>query len=251
MADTFGQWLTPLGEIKQDEVLDDLQFDSLGVLQRKGDYCFTSDAVLLANFAEVHAKDRVVELCAGSGVVSVIVAAKRHPREIVAVELDPAAADRCARTVALDRLTDIVKVWQGDAKDAPKALGTGFDAVLANPPYYPLGIGEMPSDPSVAMGRFEVALTLPELVASSSRLLRYGGRLYLVHLASRAAELLSLMREEGIEPKTMYVVSPSKEAPADVVLVEGRKGGKTGLTVRSFVREDLQKEYYRRDGEEE
>jgi len=247
MADELGKWLTPMGRILEDEVLDDLQFGSLGVLQRKGDYCFTSDAVLLANFAQVHAKDRVVELCAGSGVISIIVASKRHPKEMVAVELDPTLADRCARTVDLDRLGEVVKVWQGDVKDAPQALGGGFDVVIANPPYYPVGIGEMPRDPSVAMGRFEVALTMRELVASAAKLLRYGGRLYLVHLASRLAELLDEMRGQGVEPKTVYVVSPSLDAPADVVLVEGKKGGKVGLEVRSFVREDLQKEYYRQD----
>ncbi len=243
------KWLRPLdGEPREGEVSDDLQFDSLKVLQRRGEYCFSSDAALLANFAKARPRERVVELCAGSGVISVIMAAKTRAEEIVEVELNPQVADRAARTVFLNGLHDRIRVWNGDVKEAPACLGT-FDVVVANPPYYPVGIGEMPQDEGIAMSRFETKLTLAELVDSASRLLRYGGRLYVIHRAERLAEVLDQLRDKGIEPKTLYVVSPLASAPSDVVLIEGKRGGKTGMVVKSFVREELQRLWYRADKE--
>ena len=42
--------------LKEDERLDDLQFNNLYIIQNKKGYCFTSDAVKLANFALVKNK---------------------------------------------------------------------------------------------------------------------------------------------------------------------------------------------------
>jgi phospholipid N-methyltransferase len=47
---------------------------------------------LLARFVRPRAADRVLELGAGCGVVAVMLAALYHPREIVAIELQPRLA---------------------------------------------------------------------------------------------------------------------------------------------------------------
>ena len=39
--------------LKENERLDDLQFNNLFIIQNKNSYCFTSDAVALANFVKV------------------------------------------------------------------------------------------------------------------------------------------------------------------------------------------------------
>ena len=59
------------------ERLDDLQFNGLMLIQRADAYCFTSDAVLLANSVAAGSGDKVADLGAGSGIISVIIAAKR------------------------------------------------------------------------------------------------------------------------------------------------------------------------------
>ena len=39
--------------LKDNERLDDLQFNNLYIIQNSKDYCFTSDAIALANFVKV------------------------------------------------------------------------------------------------------------------------------------------------------------------------------------------------------
>ena len=65
-----------LGKQKNNERLDDLQCNGLYIIQDPNKYCFTSDAVALANFAKVKSGGSVVDLCSGSGVIGILIGAK-------------------------------------------------------------------------------------------------------------------------------------------------------------------------------
>lgn len=51
------------------------------------------------------------------------------------------------------------------------------------------------------------------------------------HRAERLAELMSLMRENKVEPKRLRLVCKRPEKSPWLVLVEGRRCGNTGLTI--------------------
>lgn len=227
--------------ILPDEVEDDLQCKGLRVLQSRNDYCFSSDSALLANFAEAAKGERVCELCAGSGVISMLMAVKTPLSEVVAVELQQPLAARAARSVARNNLAPRVRVWCGDAKECVGALGAGaWDVVVGNPPYFRVGDGEMRNLPEVAMCRHETHITLIEVLTAAAKLLRFGGRFYIVYTATRLAELLADMRQVGIEPKRLVCVAPVANRQVDTVLVEGRRGGKSGIAVYHAVRGELE-----------
>ena len=63
-------------KLKDTERLDDLQFNNLQIIQDKTGYLFTSDAVALANYVKPCINAKVVELCSGSGVISMLINAK-------------------------------------------------------------------------------------------------------------------------------------------------------------------------------
>lgn len=228
------------GEPQDGEAVDDLQCRGLTVLQDRATYCFSSDAALLANFATPLA-GQVCELCAGSGVISLLLAKKTGAKRFVEVELQQQTALRAARSVVRNGLADRIGVWWGAVQDAPTYLGNGtMDAVVANPPYFRVGEGEMSDNPLVAMSRHETHLTLSELLVCAAKLLRYGGNFYVVYNAGRLAELLDGMRQNGIEPKRLITVQPAQGKYVDTVLVEGKRGGKNGMTVQSALRADLE-----------
>ena len=58
--------------------LEDLGCNGLKILQDTNQYRFTSDSVLLANFFNAKKDDNVVELCSGSGVISILGTAKTN-----------------------------------------------------------------------------------------------------------------------------------------------------------------------------
>ena len=53
----------------------------------------------------------------------------------------------------------------------------------------------------------------------------------LVYPAERAVELFSVMRRHRLEPRRVRFVHSFTNAPATLVLAEGVKGARTGLTV--------------------
>ena len=51
--------------------LEDLNLNGLKIFQDDSLYCFTSDAVLLSEFARVKKGDVVADFCSGSGIVGI------------------------------------------------------------------------------------------------------------------------------------------------------------------------------------
>lgn len=60
---------------------------------------------------------------------------------------------------------------------------------------------------------------------SAAKVLRFGGRLFMVHRADRLADLIQLSRQYKLEPKTVRLVHPSKGKNANLVLFSALLGG--------------------------
>ncbi|WP_040160414.1 peptide chain release factor N(5)-glutamine methyltransferase [Nigerium massiliense] len=135
----------------------------------------------LDRLAEVRAEGRppvAVELCAGSGAISLAIATEAPDVELHCVELSEDAADYLRRNLAG---TD-VDIVVGDMAAAFTHLDGSVDVVVANPPYIPLdSYGEVPADvrdhdPALALFSGPDGLDAMAVVARvAARLLRPGG----------------------------------------------------------------------------
>lgn len=120
----------------------------------------------------------VVELCAGSGAISLAIADEFPGAEQYAVELSETAAEFARRNLAGTG----VRLEQGDMADAFRDLDGTVDLVIANPPYVPLeaydGIPAEVRDHEPELALFSGADGLDAirvLAAVAARLLRPGG----------------------------------------------------------------------------
>ena len=66
---------------------------------------------------------------------------------------------------------------------------------------------------------------MEEFVVAARRYVRNGGRVAMIFAASRAAELVSTLRANRLEPKRMRFVHPRIDLPASSVMVEARANG--------------------------
>ncbi len=215
--------------LKQGERLDDLQFNNLFLIQHPQEYCFNSDSVELANFVKCPKNANVVDLCSGSGVIGILVNAKNNCKSITFVELQKHFADMCRRSCEYNKLTN-TQVINARIQDICKQIGTElFDVVVCNPPYKTEKKGLLNEKETVALARHEIAVTLEEIVQEASKLLKFGGKFYTVNKEERLTDLLVLMRKYNLEPKVLKVL-PSKKG-ASVVMIEGKKGGKSGIRI--------------------
>ncbi len=218
--------------LKEDERLDDLELDDLKLIQRPDGYKFSTDSVLLANFATAKPNDVYVDLCSGSGVVAILFSWKNKIKKAFAVELQASLADMAARSIKYNQLSDRITVLNQDLKTAHEVLGyESVDVITVNPPYNPAG--ETAVSKEIAIATHELEVTLKDIILEASKLLKYGGKFVMVHRADRLVDILSLLRAKGIEPKRMRIVYPKQGKEPNLVLVEAKKGGKPGIKVLS------------------
>ncbi len=216
-------------QLKQGEQIEDLQYKGLKIIQSADGYRFTTDAVLLANFVRGVKNKRIVEIGLGSGVIATLVAAKQHPASVVGIEILPKMADMAARSIEINGLCDVIKVVCADARGIHKTLGGGFDAVIVNPPYRKAGSGERQADDDIAVCRHEIKLTLDDVFLESSKLLKFGGNLFLVHQAERFASACATADKHGLKAKEVSLVYPRAGATPNLFLAKFTFGGKDGL----------------------
>jgi tRNA1Val (adenine37-N6)-methyltransferase len=209
----------------ENETKDTILDGSITLIQPKHGYRFSIEAILLARFARASTRDRILELGAGCGVVSIMIAALHRPREVVAIEIQPSLAEMITRSAAINKL-DSVTAINADLRQK-KIAGVepaSFDLIVANPPYRAAATGRENPDHSRRVARGESTATLIDFVAAARRYARNRGRVAFVFTARRSAELISAMRSNQLEPKRIRFVHPQIAIPASVMLVEARVG---------------------------
>ena len=208
------------------ERAEDLEYQGLWILSAPGCQGVCTDSVLLADFVRAGARDRLVDLGCGTGVLSLLVA-KRTGAFVTGIELMEKPADM-ARRAALHNSQERVRILVMDLAAAPERLGHGsFTAAMANPPYFTAG--ERSQSPERAAARHEGATSLEAVVKSAAGLLGTGGRFFCCYPAQGMVELACLLRQAGMEPKRLRTVAARQGCAPRLLLVEARKGGKPGL----------------------
>lgn len=212
--------------IKEDETLDDLQLKGINIIQKKTDFRFGVDAVLLANFAKVKRGMRVIDLCSGTGIIPFVLAGKTEAKSIMGLEIQEEMVEMATRSVNYNKLEEKLSFVNGDLKDIQ--LLKKFekaDVVTVNPPYKAQNSGILnPSDKN-AIARHEICCTLEDVIIAARTVLKDNGRLFMVHRPERLADILCLMRKYKIEPKNIRMVHPNTKKAPNIVLVEGQRDG--------------------------
>ncbi len=218
--------------LRREERLDDLQVNGYEIIQHPGKFCFGMDAVLLANFARVKKGETALDLGTGTGIIPILMTAKTEGEQFTGLEIQEESADMARRSVAHNHLNKKIHIVTGDIKEAANIFGpASFDVITTNPPYM---IGQHgianPSD-AKAIARHEVLCTLDDILRESAKILKPGGRFYMIHRPFRLAEILSKMVEVKIEPKRMRMVHPFIDKEPNMVLIEGKRGANSRMTV--------------------
>ena len=209
---------------------EDLGVSDLKIYQDDALYTFTSDAIMLAKFARVKPKDTVADLCAGCGVVGFYLYGL-SPEKISSVtffEMQKPLFDLINENIERNALKDKFTAYNLKVQDIPKSMYGKFSLIVCNPPYMSVGAGEKDASEEIAVCRREICLSLDELIAAIAKGLKFGGRVCIVHRSDRLIDVVCGMREKGIEPKRIVPVAPFGKEPY-LVLIEGVKGGKSGL----------------------
>lgn len=220
--------------LRDNERIDDLERNGYGIIQNSTKFCFGMDAVLLSGFAGVRSGECAIDLGTGTGIIPILLEAKTEGKHFTGLEIQADMADMAARSVAYNHLEHKIDIVQGDIREASRLFGlASFDVVTSNPPYMEGGTGLVNPDAPKAIARHEVLCTFDDVARETARLLKDGGRFYLVHRPRRLPELIETLRKYKLEPKRMKMVHPFADKEANMVLIEAVRGGRPLMKVEA------------------
>ena len=201
--------------------------DSLRLNQLSEGLKFGTDALLLASFIRrMPAKD-AVEYGAGSGVISLLLAARNKFRRITAVEIQPDYAALVRKNAEENGLSGRVSAVCADIRD----FRAEADVIFTNPPYMKTGSGYRNTDDGKYIARHEVFGDIGSFCRSAARNLKYGGLFYVVYRPDRLTDLFFSLRENRLEPKRILFAAATADHAPSLVLIEAKKGAAPGAVL--------------------
>ncbi|TOZ49007.1 tRNA1(Val) (adenine(37)-N6)-methyltransferase [Staphylococcus pseudintermedius] len=213
------------------ERLDYLIREDLRIIQNDAVFSFSTDALLLGHFTEVRKRDRILDMCAGNGVIPLLLSGKGN-NVITGVEIQPQLVNMAVRSVQYNHLEDRITMVEMDINALIQAYSPAqFDLITCNPPYFKANQTNQHQLEAHKIARHEIYCTLDDCLRVSNHLLKEGGRVVMVHRAERMLDLFESMRHYRIEPKRLHMIFSKPGKAAQTIVVEGRKGGRQGLDI--------------------
>ncbi len=200
--------------------------DNLSLIQETDGLTFGTDALLLASYISGSFK-KGLEIGSGSGIISLLLLTRSKLSSATALEVQEEYAELTRRNAELNSLSERLECVCTDARDYRAC--TQFDIIYTNPPYMKTSSGKENRLTKKNIARHEVKGDITDFCASAKRLLKFGGSFYAVYRPDRLTDLISAMRDEGLEPKRMTFVLADEKSEPSMLLAEGKCGAKSGM----------------------
>lgn len=174
-----------------------------------------TDGVLLGAWAQLDASARVLDVGAGCGLISLMLAQRYPTAHLTAIEIDEAAAQQARQNVVTSPFVSQVSV---ECVDFLTYNERDFDAVISNPPFFEEDL--LPPDGARANARHTAAgLNFAALVDHSAALLRDGGSLQVIIPKTAQNRFHALCNAAGLTLlRTTDVRTVERKAPKRVLL---------------------------------
>ncbi len=198
-------------------------------------YHFSTDTILLANFANPKNSERVVELGTGCGTMPLLWCREQSYKELVALDIQKDAIDMLSRSIAHNKKNGCENVkcinpLHSDLKELKGKLPFGhYNVVVCNPPYKLSGSGITNEEKGKLLARHEGSCTLDDICQTASHLLQFSGRFCVCQRPERLADVMESMRKFEIEPKRLRFVQQRATKEPKLFLLEGRYKGNRGF----------------------
>lgn len=230
----------------EDFTHDELKLFDLQLFQPRHGYRYSLDALLLARFCPVlKTGGSIVDLGAGCGIISLVLARVNSTSSVVAVEKNHDMAALVERNIQHNELADRVSVCAEDVINLRKNYqDSTFDLVVSNPPYRVPQSGRISPRAGRDAARHETTAGLADFMSAAKYLVKPSGRICFIQLPSRLAEFMALAAELKLSVLRLRMIHNNAGSPATIFMAELAKGRRSAPVVEAplFVR-DMDGEY--------
>lgn len=205
------------------------------IMQDTEFFNFSLDSVLLANYVKITPKIKtIMDIGCGNAPIPLILSTKTNAK-IIGVEIQKDIFDLATESIKINNKENQIEIINDDIKNVYANMESdSVDIITCNPPYFKyLENSNVNENVQKTIARHEKMLDLENVFKISKKLLKNNGSIYMVHRPERLIEIIKIMLENNIEPKTIKLVHPQVDKEANILLIRGVKNGKSGLKVES------------------
>ena len=197
------------------------------IVEEKG-LKITEDAILLSEFMKKYfsrkrknlkGEKSFLEIGAGQGIISLLLSELDIISKIFAVEIQEEVFAALKKNIEINDLNGKIIPINKNIKN----VNGEEDVILSNPPYKKTSSGKMPENEMERISKYEILLTLEELILEIRRLLKNYGEFFVVVPNSRLNDVFRCIYENRLNVLSVKV---NKYKKVDLVVVHGKKGGK-------------------------
>ncbi len=197
------------------------------IVEEKG-LKITEDAILLSEFMKKYfsrkrknlkGEKSFLEIGAGQGIISLLLSELDIISEIFAVEIQEEVFAALKKNIEINDLNGKIIPINKNIKN----VNGEYDFIFSNPPYKKTSSGKMPENEMERISKYEILLTLEELILEIRRLLKNYGEFFVVVPNSRLNDVFRCIYENRLNVLSVKV---NKYKKVDLVVVHGKKGGK-------------------------
>ncbi|MBW4054027.1 MAG: methyltransferase [Proteobacteria bacterium] len=221
--------------------IDELRTCDLRISQPRQGYRYSLDPLLLARFCrEVKPGGSIVDLGAGCGIISLVLARINTTALVTAVENNPEMAALVEQNIHNNGLAGRASVLAEDVMDLRKKYPVStFDLVVSNPPFRKSGSGKVSPLAGRDSARHETTAGLADFLAAAKYLVKPSGKICFIQLPSRLPEFMALAAELKLSVLRLRMIHSNAESPATMFMAELAKGRRCESVVQSplFVRD--------------
>jgi tRNA1Val (adenine37-N6)-methyltransferase len=222
---------------------DHFQFKQFTIYQDRCAFKVGTDGVLLGAAADVTGSKHILDVGAGTGLISLMLA-QRSNAEITSVEPDGQSFIQLSENVNRSLWRHRIEVLNTTIQDY-RPSDKKFDLIVSNPPYFSSSLRN--PDPRKSAARHSDSLSSEDLIESVLRLLEPNGRFQVIMPYVEGNLLIVEASELGLFCNDILKIRPMLTSPIRrLVLSFSRNKSKPGerfLTIEKGERHDFTREY--------
>lgn len=192
----------------------------------------TQDAILLSEFIKKYfntkyknkEKKTILEIGAGQGIMTLLLSKIEIFEKIFAVEIQKDIFEILKKNIKINNLEEKITSINEDIK----TIKGEYDFIFSNPPYKKINSGKMPRNEAERVSKYEVLLTLEELILEIKRLLKNHGEFFVIVPNDR---LNDVFKNIYVNKMNILSIDINKYKKMDLVVVHGKKGGKSNSKI--------------------
>lgn len=200
-----------------------LNYEDTYIFQDKESFSYGLDAVLLANYVEIHNGAKILDLASGNIPIPLILH-KKYGVKVDCLEKQKVSCDLAEKTIEVNGLDKYISVYNMDIRDVfDRFKPNYYNVITINPPYFEDDKNNLSL--SKTMARHNIDINLDEILTSVNYLLNNRGHFYMINRVENFFDIVEKLKNKNLIPKRVSFVYPNRNKKCKLFLVDCIKNG--------------------------